>query len=148
MAEPPIDDGLTGEVILSPGQRRFVRWTAAVLTDIVVLNLYVEYVHGIVIDSFTISVGAAILIRILLQLTLGAEHRIAAYFGQRSGPGTRLGRVLGAWLVLFLSKFVILEAIDIVFSDRVDLGGLAWVIALSVTLVAVERATLAVFRRL
>ena len=35
-----------------------------------------------------------------------------------------------------------------VFSDRVDLGGLAWVIALSVTLVAVERATLAVFRRL
>ena len=82
------------------------------------------------------------------RTALGAEHRIAAYFGQRSGPGTRLGRVLGAWLVLFLSKFVILEAIDIVFSDRVDLGGLAWVIALSVTLVAVERATLAVFRRL
>lgn len=145
----PLDgDDQISEVALTPGQRRFLRWSAAVLTDIVVLNLYVEYAPAVVIDSFTISVAAAILIRVLLQATLAAEHRVAAHFRGRPGAASRIGRVLGAWLVLFLSKFVILEAIDIVFRDDVDLGGIGWVIALSLTLVAVERAMLAIYRRL
>ena len=37
-------------------QARFVSWVSEVLLDIVVLNLFVEYVHTIVIDSFAISV--------------------------------------------------------------------------------------------
>ncbi|MEZ5140276.1 MAG: hypothetical protein R2711_16330 [Acidimicrobiales bacterium] len=56
--------------------------------------------------------------------------------------------MLGAWLVLFLSKFVILEAIDLVFGSDVDLGGVVGVIAISIALVVVERAVLALYRRL
>ena len=32
-------------------------------------------------------------------------------------------RLLATWLVLFGSKFVILEAINIVFGDKVQFGG-------------------------
>ncbi|MEZ5180365.1 MAG: hypothetical protein R2702_00550 [Acidimicrobiales bacterium] len=148
MSDRISSDDRAEPVVLTDGQRNAIRWSEAVLADVVVLNLLVEHVDGIVIDSFTISVGAAILIRLLLQATLGVEHRIAARFRDRSGIGSRIGRVLGAWLVLFLSKFVILEAIDLVFGSDVDLGGVVGVIAISIALVVVERAVLALYRRL
>ena len=46
-----------GELLtISPAQARFISWVSEVLVDIVVLNLFVEFVHAIVIDSFYISI--------------------------------------------------------------------------------------------
>lgn len=132
----------------SPNQRRFALAVTAVLSDIVVLNLFVEFVDVIVIDSFVISIGTAILIRALIELALRAEHRIATHFRGRSGVGVTFARLAGTWVVLFLSKFVILEAVDVVFGDEVELGGVLWVIVLSLTLVVVERSALALYGRL
>ena len=37
---------------MTPAQAGFVSWVSSVLVDIVVLNLFVEFVPSIVIDSF------------------------------------------------------------------------------------------------
>jgi hypothetical protein len=108
----------------------FFSWTKDVLIYIVVLNLFVEYVDAIVIDSFTISILTAILLKALLDLILGLEHRVAHYFEQRSGPVSKVLRVLSVWLILFASKFVILEVVDIVFGDHVELGSFISVLSL------------------
>ena len=54
-------------MLLSNRQRLFVRYLLAVLIDLTVLNLFVEYWDKIVIDSFTISLLAAVLLQILLR---------------------------------------------------------------------------------
>ena len=64
---------------------------------------------------------------------------IAGYFQARSGPGALVLRVLATWALLFGSKFVILEIVDIVFGDRVDFGGLIPFIILVVALLAAEK---------
>ena len=64
-------------------QMIFFSWTKDVLIYVVVLNLFVEYVEAVVIDSFTISILTAILLKALLDLILGLEHRVDHFFEAR-----------------------------------------------------------------
>ncbi len=87
------------------------------------LNLFDEYWDYLVIESFTISLLAALLLQVLLKITLRVEHRIAAFFKAKAGTAAKVMRVLSAWAVLFGSKFLILEAINIAFGDQVLFKG-------------------------
>jgi hypothetical protein len=140
---PPSSESTADLVCISPHQALFGSWAAAVLIDIVVLNLIIEFVPSITIDSFYISILTACLFRLLLGVTLQIEHRLTRYFRSKHGRAMRIVGALAAYLVLFASKFVILEAVDRVFGGRVDLGGLGEVILISLTLLASE----IVFRR-
>ena len=88
------------------------------------------------------SVFCAVLLQILLKLTVALEDRVAAYFKARQGGFAQFLRFFCAWLILFGSKFVILEAIDIAFGHNVDFGGpfngLVALIAVIVTMLVAE----------
>ena len=116
MASQEIDE-------LNNPQRLFVRYTIAVLVDLTVLNLFDEYWDLVSIESFTISLAAAFLLQVLLVLTIGLEHRIANYFKKKPGVGPKIYRRLSTWGILVASKFVMLEAIDFAFGDRVVFSG-------------------------
>lgn len=92
-------------------QRLFVRYFTGVLIDLTVLNLFVEYWDKVTIDSFTISLLAAILLQVLLKATITVEHWVGGFFKGKAGGLNTFLRFFFAWLVLFLSKFVILEAL-------------------------------------
>lgn len=138
--------------IPSTRQKWFIRYLIAFLANLVVLNLFEEYSQNVTIDSYTISILAALLLQILLKLTLVLEHRLADYFKARPGGMARFMRWFSAWLVLFGSKFVILEAIDVVFGDRVVFSGpfhgLVMIIAVLFAMVAAEELLVRIFRRL
>jgi len=112
----------------------FFSWTKDVLIYVVVLNLFVEYVEKVVIDSFTISILTAILLKVLLDLILGLEHRVAHFFEAHPGNLSKFLRIMSTWLILFLSKFLILEAVDLVFGDHVELGKFVHVLSLVIAL--------------
>jgi hypothetical protein len=133
-------------------QMLFVRYFTAILIDLVVLNLFVEYSKHVEIDSFTISLLAALLLQVLLRLTIALEHRIAAYFNAKQGGVARFMRYFSAWLVLFGSKFVILEAVDLAFGETVaftgPIHGLVVLIIVLVTMVLAEEIIIRIYRRL
>lgn len=107
----------------SDRQRLFMRYFTAILIDLVVLNLFAEYSDKVFVDGFTTSLLAAALLQLLLKLTIWAEHKVAAFFNARQGGFMRFMRFFGAWLILFGSKFVILEAIVFAFGDGVRFEG-------------------------
>ena len=134
-------------------QRVFMRYLTATLVDLAVLNLFVEYWREYVAaDSFTITLLAAVLLQILLKLTIALEHRLAAFFNARPGGFNKFMRFFSAWLVLFGSKFVILEALALAFGDGLRFGGpFHGIVALIVVVVAmlvVEAALVKFYRRL
>jgi hypothetical protein len=136
----------------SDAQRLFVRYFTAILIDLVVLNLFVEFSKHVNIDSFFMSLLAAVLLQILLKVTLAIEHRVAAYFKAKPGRLNTFLRWFFAWLVLFGSKFVILEALSFTFGDKVRFEGpwhgiVALIIVLIVMLVA-EELVARLYRRL
>lgn len=129
-----------------------MRYFTAILIDLVVLNLFVEYSSIVVIDSFTISLLAALVLQILLKLTIAIEHKVANHFNSKTGSFAKFMRFFCAWLVLFGSKFVILEAIAFTFGDEVFFGGplhgLAILIAIIVAMLVAEELIVRFYRRL
>lgn len=140
-AEPP-----------SSKQRLFFRYLMAILIDLVVLNLFDEYSEKVSIDSFTVSLFAAVLLQVLLRLTIVIEHQVAVYFNARPGGLMKFFRFFFAWLVLFGSKFVILEALTFAFGDSVRFegayNGIVTLIIVIVTLLLTEEAVARLYRKL
>jgi hypothetical protein len=133
-------------------QRVFVRYLMAILIDLTVINLFVEYWEHVSIDSFTISILAAILLQVLLKATLALEHRIALFFNRMSGAFARFLRLFCAWLVLFGSKFVMLGAINFAFGDLVlftgPVHGVVAFIVVIIAMLAAEELIVRFYRRL
>ena len=125
MTEP--DSTLVG---ISRRQALFADWMTDVLVYIVVLNLFVEYVDAIVIDSFTISILTAILLKAMLDRLVGLEERVREFFAQKEGTIFRVLSVVSVLTILFLGKLLILEVVNFVFGDHVELGHFIDVVAL------------------
>lgn len=114
------------------------RGVAAAIVDlfvyVVVLNLFVEYLPNVVSESFTLSLLTAVLLKVVLELVVAAEHWIRAQFRQASTPIGKVVAGIALWVVLFGSKFLVLELTHFVFGDRVRLGGFLSVVILILAL--------------
>ena len=133
-------------------QRLFVLYFTGVLIDLVVLNLFDEYSDKVTVSSFTMSLLAAIVLQLLLKLTVALEHRVAVFFKKRPGALMKFLRFFCAWLVLFGSKFVILEALSFALGDNVVFSGafhgIVWLILVVVSMLAAEEVVARIYRRL
>jgi len=136
----------------SDKQRLFARYFTAILIDLVVLDLFVEYSDKVTINSFTVSIFVALVLQVLLKLTIAVEHRVAVFFNARPGGFNKFMRFFCAWLVLFGSKFVILEAIVWLFGDKVHFDGrfhgIITLIVVIVVMLVAEELVVRFYRRL
>ena len=133
------DDGAADRL-----QPRIAAAIVDVFVYVVVLNLFVEYLPRVISETFTLSLLTAVLLKGVLEIVVAAKNRVKARFRQASTP---MGKVVAAvllWVVLFGSKFLVLEVVALVFRDRVSLGGFFSVTAVILVLL-VSRA---VVRRL
>ncbi len=134
-------------------QQIFTRYVLAVLIDLTVLNLFNQYWDYVFIQSFSISLLAAILLQVLLQTALIVEHRAADYFfGDKTGFKTKMLRILSAWAIIFISKLVILEAINFFFGTNVlfsgPLHGIVSFIVVVTAMIIAEQAIAKIYRSL
>lgn len=148
-----VHDFLPAEAFLpSDRQRLFVLFFTGTLIDLVVLGLFAQYSDKVHVDSFSTALLAAIVLQILLKATIAAEHRVLAKFKGKEGAAWKSLKYFTAWLILFGSKFVILEALSFVFGDTVRfegvLHGLVWVIIVVVTMVIIEELVVRFYRKI
>lgn len=138
----------THTITINHLQETYVSWYVDILIYIVVLNLFVEYSEAIFIDSFTISILTAILLKLLLEFFERLEWTNLRYFQQKEGTAWKvLGFVVIA-SILILSKFIILEVVNFVFGDRVELGHFLDVIVLILTMIIARALAVWVYKRL
>lgn len=128
----------TMQVVITKRQHQYASWTSDVLVYIVVLNLFVEFVDAIVIDSFWISILTAILLKGLLDIIIRLEHRVGDFFDKKEGSFFKFIGIAIKFLILFTSKFIILEVVDIVFGDHVELGHFIDVLLLILAMMATK----------
>ena len=136
----------------SDRQRLFLRYFTGVLIDLALLGLFADYWSDVQVSSFTVMLLAAILLQFLLKLTIWVEHHVATWFKKHPGKLWTFMRYFGAWLVLFGSKFVILEAISLVFQGRVHFEGpfhgIIALIVVAVAMVVVEELIVRIYRKM
>jgi hypothetical protein len=133
-------------------QRLFVRYFSGILIDLVVLNLFAEYWKNVYIDTFTTSLLASIVLQVLLKATIAVEHWVASFFKGKPGGWMKFLRYFSAWLVLFGSKFVILEAIAQLFGHDVRFygvfHGIVTLIIVVVVMLIAEELIVRLYRKL
>ena len=138
--------------IHSDRQRLFMLYFVGALVDLVVLGLFDQYSDKVFVDSFTTMILAAVVLQLLLKATIAVEHKVASYFKAKSGGFWKFMRFFCAWLVLFGSKFVILEALALAFGENVKFEGvfhgIVWLIIVVVTMVIAEEIVVRIYRRL
>ena len=136
----------------SDRQRLFVLFFTGTLVDLVVLGLFAEYSDKVYVDSFTTALLASIVMQILLKATIAVEHSVLARFKGKTGFAWKSLKYFVAWLILFGSKFVILEALSFVFEKDVHFNGMwhgiIWLILVAVTMVVVEELVARFYRKL
>ena len=138
----------TVRITITEKQQQYLSWTTDVLVYIVVLNLFVEFVEAIVIDSFWISILTAVLLRALLGLVVRLEHRVDAFFEEREGSLFRYVGLATKFLILFASKFFILEVVNLVFGDHVKLGHFIEIVALIVAMIVAKAVMVKIYQSL
>ena len=94
-----------------------------VFVYVTVLNLFVQYVPQVISETFTLSLLTAALLKGVLEVVVAAKNWVKARFRQASTPTGKVMAAVMLWVVLFGSKFLVLETVAFVFGDRVSLGG-------------------------
>jgi hypothetical protein len=133
-------------------QRLFLLYFVGALVDLVVLGLFDQYSDKVYVESFSIMVLASVVLQFLLKGTIAVEHWVASHFKGKEGGWWKALRFFCAWLVLFGSKFVILEALDLAFGERVNFEGvfhgIVWLIIVVVSMVIIEELVVRLYRKL
>ena len=118
-----------------------------VFVYVVVLNLFVEYLPQVISETFTLSLLTAVLLKGVLEIVVAAKNRVKARFRQASTPTGKVVVAVMLWVVLFGSKFLVLEVVAFVFGDRVSLGGFLSVTLLILALLLSRAAVRRLLRR-
>ena len=149
------NEDFTSEYIGSFTRRQqiFMRYVLAILIDLTVLNLLNQYWDLVYIETFTISLLAAILIQVLMQASLKLEHIVAErFFKDRVGKMAKVQRVVTAWFIIFISKLVIIHAITLFFGNSVVFSGpihgvVAFIVSV-VIMIAIEQIIVRIYHKL
>ena len=105
-------------------QLLFVKYTLFVLIDLMVLGFFNQYWDLVFIETFTVALLAAMLLQFLMQVAIKIEHMVAdQFFGGKTDARSKVLRGVSAWALIFVSKLVILEAINISFGKSFIFGG-------------------------
>ena len=115
-------------------------FTSADIVDVfvytVVLNLAIEYLPSVIGESFTISLLTAVMLKLTLEVVLVVKDRVKGRFKAATTTAGKIAGGLMLWLVLAGSKFLVLALEDLLFGDRVSLGGFLSVTGLIIVLLA------------
>lgn len=103
---------------------------------VVVLNVFVEYFPSVISEGFTLSLLTAALLKIALEIVLRIKGTVLARFRAAATGFGKVAAALSLWLVAIGSKFAVLGLVDLVFGDRVSLGGFVSVTLLVLSLLA------------
>lgn len=105
-----------------------------VFVYVVVLNLAAEYFPQVVAETFTVSILTALMLKVVLEVVLAVKKRVRGRLARASGALGKLLGVLSLWVVLAGSKVLVLAVEDLLFGDRVELGGFFAVTGLVIVL--------------
>jgi uncharacterized membrane protein YvlD (DUF360 family) len=103
----------------------------------VVLGFFNDYTSIVYAKSFSTIFLASVVLEILTYLAFVLKKKIVGWLKGRPGLQYRILTFFSVWLVMFLSKFVFIWAVDSIFGDYMNINGffgILWIV-LSVTIV-------------
>lgn len=129
-------------------QQIYVGWVLDLLIYTVILNLFVQYVDDFYIETFALSLLVALALKVMLVIVGKFEHVVKRWFEKQNGDVFDYLQQITLVTILFLSKFLILEVIDLLFGHKVDLHNIPALILMIIAMIATRKILEKIYRNL
>ncbi len=114
----------------------------------VVLGFLNDYTSVVEVNSFSTIFFASVVLSILAYLTFALKKRTIAWLKNHQGAFFRVLTFLSVWLIMFLSKFVFVWALDLLFGTYISINGFFGILIVVVLVTVVQRLAYFIFKRL
>lgn len=120
-------------------QKVFREWTTGTLLYAVVMGFFDDYTEFLDVTSFSTLFLAAFVMQALTYGTLQLKRlAVSRFTGSSVGVGSKVATGFTVWAIMFLSKFVFLAVLDILFGPSVQVSGFLGLVLIIVTMVVVD----------
>ena len=109
-----------------------------VLIYSVVLGFYNDYTDILDTGTYSTTFALALLLQVLTYATFRVKDWVVARAKAVGGSNQRVYVVGGVWAVMFISKFVFLAIIGIVFRDNVYISGFIGLLLIIITMTVLD----------
>ena len=133
---------------LSRKQQIFQEMVLGTLVYTVVLGFFEEYTEILNTWSYSITFMAAVVLQILTYLTFRLKSLVVKRFKGKEGKKYKALMVFGVWLILFVSKFVFLAVLDVIFGPAVEISGFVGLIFIIATMTIATKLIGMFYRKL
>lgn len=134
--------------VFSPKQLLFQELFVGTLIYAVVLGFFDDYTQIVTAQSFSTVFLAGFILEILTYLTFRLKTMVVSRIRERPGKTNGILLALSIWLVMFLSKFVFVWALDVVFGESINIEGFFGILAIVLLVTIVHKSAYIVFRYL
>ena len=114
----------------------------------VVLGFFDDYTSVLEARSFSYIFMAAIVLELLTCGAFAVKNAIVRKLRHRESRASVVLMALGVWFVMFVSKFVFIWAIDLIFGDEVNINGFFGIFIVALVVTVMHRLADWVFVRL
>ena len=105
----------------------------------VVIGFFNDYTNVIDTKSYSITFALAIVLQFLTFLTLLVKKQVVNKSNRFSGKKSKIMLVIGVWAVSFISKFVFLWVISLIFGQSVQINGFLNILIIVLTMLVVQK---------
>lgn len=133
---------------LTPAQLIFKELFVGTLIYAIVLGFFDDYTNLVTIVSFSTTFLAAFVLELLTYGAFTVKSSIVGWLKHKQGALYKALMFFMVWLVMFLSKFVFIWAIDGIFGDAITINGFFGILLLAATVTVIHKLADYVFIRL
>ncbi len=114
----------------------------------VVLGFFNDYTDIVDARSFSTIFYAAFALEVLTYLAFMLKGKIISWLGKRQGLGYQALMFFSVWLIMFVSKFVFIWAIDVLFGSYITIYGFFGILLVVLCVTVIHKLADVVFVRL
>lgn len=134
--------------VFSPGQLLFQELFVGTLIYAVVLGFLNDYTSIVYARSFSTIFFAAVALEILTYLAFRLKSWIVDQLKGRDSSGYRALMFFCVWLVMFLSKFVFIWALDLLFGSYIAVNGFFGILLVVLCVTVIHKGAYKIFAKL
>ena len=134
--------------IFNSRQLLFKELFVGTLIYAVVLGFFNDYTSIFYAKSFSTIFYAAIVLEVLTYLVLVLKDEAIKWLVDRNGIIYRIMMFFCVWLIMFLSKFIFIWSIDLIFGDYININGFFGVLILVFAVTVIHKTADKVFAKL
>lgn len=114
----------------------------------VVLGFFNDYTSIVYAKGFSTIFFASIVLELLTYLALMLKSSVVSGFKGKEGSKSKLLMGFSVWLIMFLSKFVFIWVIDIIFGNNININGFFGILILVLCVTVVHKVADLIFIKL